>query len=128
MGSIKLQFTKTQEQRLQSLERRISSIAGRSVPSTINLIKKQNCVAVKRCLENNTCYNYTKYFQINEHNINTRNNNIMIKLPRYKLEYGKKSFKYVAAKWYNELPIQIRTTNGNDFYKKVKDHFNSLDF
>ena len=123
MGSLKLHLTTTQKGRLQSLERRVSAIATQQVCSIENLIKRQCCIVVKKCLENDTCYNFKNYFQVNQHRINTRNNNNSLKLPRFKLEFGKKSFKYYGAKLYNELPLDLKLEEGKCFRKNIKIHF-----
>lgn len=124
MGTLKLQFTATQQARLHSLERRVSTITRKRVPSIENLIKRQCCKTVKKCLENDTCYNMSHYFQLNQHVIDTRNNGMSVKLPSYKLEFGKKSFRYVGSKWYNDLPLEIRKENGHKFVNKLQNHFN----
>ena len=38
----------------------------------------------------------------------TRNNNKLLKLPKVKLEFGKKSLRFQGAKIFNSLPIAIR--------------------
>ena len=123
MGSLKLHLTATQKDRLYSLERRVSTITTQKVRSIESLIKRQCCTVVKRCLENDSCYNFSRYFQLNQHMINTRNNGFALKLPRFKLEFGKRSFRYIGAKWYNDLPLEIRKEEGKFFRNKLKNHF-----
>ena len=123
MGSLKLHLTATQKDRLHSLERRVSTITTQKVRSIESLIKRQCCTVVKRCLENDSCYNFSRYFQLNQHMINTRNNGFALKLPRFKLEFGKRSFRYIGAKWYNDLPLEIRKEEGKFFRNKLKNHF-----
>ena len=124
MGNLKLDFTVTQKQRLQSLERRVSTIARQQICPIENLVKRHSCKAVKRCLENESCYNLSKYFKLNQHAVNTRNNGYSVKLPKFRLEFGKKSFKFTCAKWFNELPLGIRKEGGSIFINKLNHHFN----
>ena len=45
-------------------------------------------------------------------------------LPRIKTEYARKSFMFMGAKVYNELPLELRKIeNYNEFEKQLKDHF-----
>jgi hypothetical protein len=68
---------------------------------------------VRRCLDDKLCLNLQNYFEINEHTINTRNQNKLLKLPRVKLEFGRKSFRYQGAKCFNELPILARESEAS---------------
>jgi len=84
-------------------------------------MKKKACKIVKQCLEGKTCENLRGYFEINQHSIKTRNQNKLIKLPKVNLEFGKRAFKFIGAKYYNELPINIR--NSDSFDILLRDHF-----
>ena len=44
------------------------------------------------------------------HEKETRNNHYKLRLPNIKIEYARKSFLYVGAKVYSELPLDIRRT------------------
>ena len=55
-----------------------------------------------------SCDSFKNYFEINTHSLRTRNNNKLLKLPKVKLEFGKKSLRFQAAKIFNSLPIAIR--------------------
>ena len=123
MGSLKLHFTVTQKQRLRSLERRVSVIARQQVCPIENLIKRQSCKEVMRCIKNMSCYNLLGYFKLNKHTVNTRNNGYSVKLPKFKLDFGKKSFTFISAKWFNELPLEIRKEEGRLFIEKLNHHF-----
>eukprot|EP00794_Sanderia_malayensis_P010378 gene10378-11460_t len=106
-GPVKLAYTKTQESRFSSLERRAKQIIMRSVPSILNSIKKEALLIVKRSLENKVCTNFEDYFQIREHQMVTRNKGHLLVLPKVKLELGKQSFKYSGAKIFSELPLSF---------------------
>ena len=125
-GVIKLRSTRTYEQKLNSLENRARMIIGESayIPNTLNVIRKRACILVRKCLTNNVCYNFNNYFKINNHVANTRNCNLLIKLPKVRLEYAKQSFYFMGVKTYNELPTNIRDTKSFSLYKKLLDsHF-----
>ena len=54
------------------------------------------------------CENFKTYFVMSNHELRTRNNRFMVKLPVVKLNIAKKSFYYAGAKIYNDLPLAIR--------------------
>ena len=65
---------------------------------------------------------------IRKHRIDTRNNGNLIKLPRVKIEFGKKSFKFQGAKIYNNLPIDLREEKDIAIFKrKIKLFFKNKD-
>ncbi len=106
---IKPVFTATQLARLNSIEKRASEIVGKSVSKLENLIQKKVCQFVRECLDKDVCSNFQGYFDIDNHCKRTRNNAILVKLPRVKLEFARKSFRFTAAKIYNDLPnIYVR--------------------
>lgn len=53
-------------------------------------------------------YNFRGYFQVNEHDGNTRNKTSFVRLPKVKLEYNRHAFRFAGAKIYNELPVGVR--------------------
>ena len=117
-GPVKLSYTRTQENKFKSLERRAKLIIGRAVPSILNSIKKEALVLVKKSLENATCSNFVGYFKIQQHSKSTRNHGYLIELPKVKLEIGKQSFKYSAAKLFNDLPLSIRKEASLSLFKE----------
>ena len=48
------------------------------------------------------------FYELKVSKINTRNNGYMVKLPMTKLEYGRLSLKFMGAKIFNDLPLEIR--------------------
>ena len=54
----------------------------------------------------------------------TRNYQYLLKLPKIKTEYARKSLRFMGAKIYNELPIHIRKTESFNAYEQHrKQHF-----
>ena len=49
-----------------------------------------------------------EFYELKVSKINTRNNGYMVKLPKTKLEYGRLSLKFMGAKSFNDLPLEIR--------------------
>ena len=50
---------------------------------------------------------YEKYFEKTDHRYATRNNLNSVKLPKEKLETGRKGFYFLAAKAFNALPSEV---------------------
>jgi hypothetical protein len=121
-----LHFTATQLKQLESLEARASMIIqDQSLPKIVNLIRKQACVVVKKILENECCSNLEGYFELIDHSIKTRNNGFLLRIPKTRLEFGKKAFKFEGANLFNSLPLKIRKENdARKFKNYVKKYFN----
>ena len=61
------------------------------------------------------------YFKLATHEINTRNNSLKAELPKVRLEFARKSFYYMGAKLYNDLPKECRQEdNFSTFKRKIK--------
>ena len=118
---IKPVLTDTQLMRLESIERRANEIVGhgKSVSNTDSLIRRKVCQFVRECLDNKVCSNFQGYFEINSHYKGTRNNSILVKLPKVKLEYARKSFRFSGAKIYNDLPKHLRAVEDYKEFKKL---------
>ena len=82
-----------------------------------SLIKRQSCQLVFDCLQDNVCTPFKGYFTKIEHNINTRNNGCSLKLPKAKLEFGRRSFAFQGALVYNTLPQHLRNLNSRLLFK-----------
>ena len=82
-----------------------------------SLIKRQSCQLVFDCLQDNVCTPFKGYFTKIEHNINTRNNGCSLKLPKAKLEFGRRSFAFQGALVYNTLPRHLRNLNSRFLFK-----------
>ena len=90
-GTIKLFFTRTQLEKLGSIERRAKEIIGSEInmPHLRKLMKRRACMTVRKCLGNDICSNFCGYFQVNDHDKGTRNKAILVRLPRVKLEFNR---------------------------------------
>ena len=129
-GILQLKYTNTQMSRLSSLHTRALKIVSGDVrpnqklTSVVNANKTRACKLVRKCLERETCEQLQNYFTLQEHERQTRNNNYTLKLPRIKTEYARKSFMFMSAKVYNELPLELRKIeNHKEFENQLKDHF-----
>ena len=134
-GSIVLGWSNSkvnQIRKIEQLNRNI--IKSKSNPSTDLRIptiecamKKEVCTFVFDCLQDNVCDPFKSYFERKQHSQNTRNNNLAVKVPRMKTEFGRKSFSVTAANTYNKVPILARQldsrvlfrTHVNDLYKCI---------
>ena len=79
---VNLNLNQTQEQKLKSLERRADVLKTKTVPI-------QAAQIVYKCLNGELCSNFQDYFELNQNKMNTRNNNISVRVPRVKLECEK---------------------------------------
>ena len=101
-----LKMTETQCEKLESLENR-----SRKVINGIAHIKIQDykirhaCKFVRKCLDGRSCETFHDYFTNIEHTQNTRNNKYLLKVPKLRTEFAKKSAKFMAATMYDDLPI-----------------------
>ena len=125
-GNLHLCLTKIQRENLNSIERRYNRIINSDnvkVNSIENSLKRKACKTVKKCLNNLVCENFKDYFEINKHDKCTRNKNKLIKLPKIRLEYGRKSFYYTGSKLYNSLPLDLRNIQSFSEFASQVDKF-----
>ena len=126
-----IRYANTQISRLSSFHSRSLKIVygdktadKKGLMSVINANKMRACKLVLKCLDKDICGHFQNYFTLIEHEKETRNNNCTLRLPNIKREYARKSFLYMGAKVYNELPLDIRQTKTNkEFVEKIKMHF-----
>ena len=78
---------------------------------------RQSCQLVYDCLQDNVCTPFKGYFTKIEHNINSRNNGCSLKLPKAKLEFGRRSFAFQGALVYDSLPRHLRNLNSRFLFK-----------
>ena len=55
--------------------------------------------------------------------VNTRNNGLTAKLPKVKLEFGRRSFYFLGAKIFNSLPGYLKNINSRVLFRKALDDF-----
>ena len=124
--------TNTQINRLRSFDNRARKIICRDadVPNSITLpsiesIKKRHaCMFVRKCISNDTCENFCNYFEVLNHEKQTRNKNCSIRLPPVRTEFARKSVYFSAAKLFNALPADIRQLDSTGKFKNgLKSHF-----
>jgi hypothetical protein len=119
-----LKYTKSQENKLESLRRRASAIVGKEVKSIRNLQKKRVCEIVRQCLMGDICDEMKEKFTPLEHKYLTRNNNVSLRLPKACTEFYKKSFTFMGAKLFNDLPLKLRSIYRDDsFLGSLRDFF-----
>ena len=118
-GTLGLCWSRSRKSRIESIERRSQKVIGGNyqVQTVESLIKRQSCQLVFDCLQDNVCTPFKGYFTKIEHNINTRNNGCSLKLPKAKLEFGRRSFAFQGALVYNTLPRHLRTLNSRFLFK-----------
>ena len=111
-GLLKLHFSDIQLGKMESIERRsrsiISSRAGNPVPSIVQSLHKKACKTVRQCVDKCICTNFHQYFQIHEHDFNSRNKGYSVKIPKVKSDFARQSFYFLGANIYNNMPIEIR--------------------
>lgn len=126
-GTLGLSFPDYRKEMIKNIERRGFKVIGNSSfnpPSVNNLIKRKSCLFVFDCLLNNVCTPFKNYFERLVHSKATRNNGISVKLPKVRLEFGKKSFYYQGAKTFNNLPAELRSLDSRlKFKNKLRDYF-----
>ena len=106
---LKLYLSTTQSSMLTSLERRASRIIGKKVNSIEHEMKKQALLMVWKCLNDiDICNDFKNYFERLNHNNITKNAENTLRLPKCRLEYLKRSFYFLGAKYFNDLPLEIR--------------------
>ena len=67
---------------------------------------------------------FENYFEFLNTTVNTRNKNILLHLPKLKLEYGRRSINYLGVKIFSDLPIEVcRHCKENNFNSILKNHF-----
>jgi hypothetical protein len=121
---LNLNYSKSQQDRLHSLDRRAKSVTkNKSLTPIQALIKRHACSTVRKILDGETCSNFIGYFEINQHSKRTRNSTNLLKVPKIKLEVARGSFYFMGTKLYNELPLNIRkVTIFNEFQKNIRSY------
>ena len=125
-------WSSSRKSRIESIERRSQKVIGGNyqVQTVESLIKRQSCQLAFDCLQDNVFTPFKGYFRKIEHNINTRNNGCSLKLPKAKLEFGRRSFAFQGALAYNTLPRHLRNLNSkfllrsnlNEFFQQNSIH------
>ena len=117
--------TETQKNLLTSIEKRYKDLVKDTYVQPIhNRLKLRTCLYVKKCINGDVCDNFKNYFKLINHDKNTRNNLLSLKLPSAKTELYRKSLAFAGPKLYNELPIELRSEKSfKVFETKVSEYF-----
>ena len=116
-----MNLTRTQKKELASLGTQASKILNFGVAPIENELYKHSIELVRKCIKENVCSNFLEYFKINFHNKFTTNKELLLVIPKVKLEFARSKFFFLGAKLYNLLPREIRLSESEaDFMKKVK--------
>ena len=111
------------QRNLKSFVTRAKNIINKNSSQPINLhpleiiAEQRLCLFVRKCLDKNTIEHFQTYFELLQHRIGTRNKNVSLKLPKVRTEYGKRSVKFLGAKGYNSLPLEMKKI---EHYAKFK--------
>ena len=113
-GTLGLCWSRSRKSRIESIERGSQKVIGGNyqVQTVESSIKRQSCQLVFDCLQDNVCTPFEGYFTKIEHN-----NGCSLKLPKAKLEFGRRSFAFQGALVYNTLPRHLRTVNSRFLFK-----------
>ena len=127
---LQMKYTNTQLSRLSSLHSRTLNIVSgdvrpnQQVTAVVNANKTRAYKMVWKCLDKQTCEQLQNHFTLQDDEMQIRNNNYTVKIPRTKTEYARKSFMFMGAKVYNELPLKLgKIENYKEFEKQLKEHF-----
>ena len=114
--------TETHVCKLTSFENRAKHIKNINDQKIISIVKYKQwhaCKFVRRCIDADMCDNFLGYFTTLDHSKHTRNNQNSIRLPAVRTEFAKKSSYFMAARIYNDLPLETRNEhNFNSFCRK----------
>ena len=111
------------QRNLKSFVIRAKNIIYKNSSQPINLhpleiiAEQRLCFFVRKCLDKNTIEHFQTYFELLQHRIGTRNKNVSLNLPKVRTEYGKRTVKFLGAKVYNSLPLEMKKI---EHYAKFK--------
>ena len=126
--------SQSHKNRIESIERRARVVIKSNnltvdirIPKIAAVVRKRACTVVFDNLQHNVCGVMKEYFTKNAHGKNTRNEEQSVKLPLMKTEFGRKGLYFMAAKEYNNLPLQARTIESRLVFRNFLDsHFNDI--
>ena len=118
-------LNQTQRDKIIRLESRAQKIVCKwdvvHFPKVAKIQQKPCLSYVYKCIRNDVCENFENYFQLMNNSIKTRNNDIILRLPKVKTEAAKKGFFFAGAKMFNQLPANIISYETLYIFKKQID-------
>ena len=121
-STLKVILYETELKKLESLDNRAKNIikTNKSIPKIISLVKRDQCLVVKKCLLKEFATNtFNEYFTTQQHSKQTRNNQCSVRLPRVKLETARRGFYFAGGSLYNSLPTDIRSMDTSNVFKEA---------
>ena len=125
-GLIFLGYYQSYKKRIEYIERKAKSVITSQnanidlhIPTVDSMIKKR----VLDSLQSNVCDVMKGYFAKTAHGKKTTNNEVAVKLPQTRTEFGRKGVYFSAVKEYNSLPLQARKTDSRLLFRKLLDCF-----
>ena len=121
---INLNLTATQINRLTSLDNQEKRITNSiKITPLHDSIWKHACKIVKMVITDDICSNLKGHFEVNNHSKQTKNTNVLLKVPRIKLETARSSFYYMDRKFYTDLPLKLpKVESYKEFERQLKLH------
>ena len=113
-GTVDLNLTKTETGKLYQIHRRAVTIINRNdnqnakISPITTLVKRRACQLVRKCINEKLPPPMNMYFEIVSHTKCTRNNGILIMLPKVRTKAAQNGFFYQGGLIYNSLPKEIR--------------------
>ena len=105
--------SQSHKNRIKSIDRRARVVIKSNsltvdlrIPKIDAVVRKRACTVVFDNLLRNVCDVMKEYFTKNAHGKNTINEEQSVKLPLMKTEFGRNGLYFMAAKEYNNLPLQ----------------------
>ena len=68
------------------------------LPSVIDSNNERTCLLVRKCIDKDIYPIFHNYFTVLNHEKGTRNNEFILRLPKIRTEYVRKSFSFMGAK------------------------------
>ena len=120
---VNLNLTRTQNDKLSSLDRRASQILGIKTCSLKNKIDGHAVHLVWKSIKGQVCPSFENYFTLLEHARTTRNNGKLMRIPKVRLEFARSGFFFMGARIFNSLPMAVRETFESNFRNNVSEFF-----
>ena len=94
---IHMNLTMGQEKKLSSLDNRAQLLINSNTNSINSIMEKHTVLLVRKCLDGNACKTSYEDFEFNHYSKSTRNTDLLLKVPRVKLEMAKAGFFFYES-------------------------------